>query len=315
MTSVRPYLLISCVALFAVCHVSTALADETRGQDAQRLLEPSYRQPLSLAQAEPAPARTETRTETTEKTTSSSPLLHQYREVSDFFNIREANPQVEKCELEFETTGLWLTKSNHHRDQYGIAESIKYGITDDFFVEIENAQPRFGQGGDQGNGETFFTLFNRFVRETDCMPAIAGQAEMRIPTGDGSKGVDATFSGILTKTIIEKFRVHLEGYIETANGHWGEKGEGQRRSFQWGVGPGFDYLIDERTLVLLNYLNQSSDERGEHNNNILELGFSREICQKGDVHQHLKGGLDIGLDGQAETPHLGAKLLWSISWK
>src|SRR5262245_36447597 len=85
--------------------------------------------PLSLAQNTAGKTDTDTRTtvtrtETTEVQPSS---VYGYREVSDFFNIREANPQVDKGEWEFETQGGWATYSNGEDDNFGLQQSIKYG--------------------------------------------------------------------------------------------------------------------------------------------------------------------------------------------
>jgi hypothetical protein len=197
-------------------------------------------------------------------------------------------------------------------------------------VELEVLPINFGDGGDQGNGDLALIVFNQFLGETDSLPAIAGWAEMRIPSGDGSSGVDGTFHANITKSIINPcFRVHLEGFVETANGQRGagggaasltsrsfffgpseSRGE-DRRHFQWGLGPGFDYQFDPCTLGLINYINRSSEEEGHHNQNILELGVVREL----NPCQHLKAAVDVGLDGNDETPNLAAKLLWSIDIK
>jgi hypothetical protein len=258
-----------------------------------------------------APAtKTETKTETE---TTNIFTERGYREVSDFFNIREANPQVGKGEWELELESKWFTQSGSH-DTVGLGQSLKYGITDDFFVELEVEEPRLGFGADQGNGDANLILFERVVKETDSLPAIGLQEEMRVPSGDGSSGVDGTLLLAVTKTFAERFRAHVNGWITTANGEPGGESE-DRRHFQWGFGPGFDYLIDEKTLALINYINKSSDDYGDHNNNILELGATRLLTKNDKYDTLIKFAVDIGLDGQEDTPHLGAKVLWEIGWK
>jgi hypothetical protein len=142
------------------------------------------------------------------------------------------------------------------------------------------------------------------------MPAFATWAEMRMPSGHDSSGVDGELHFNLTKTLATNFRGHLEGYIMTANGARGGDDEENRRHFQWGVGPGFDYQFNDDTIGILNYVNRVSEEYGGHNQNILELGLAHEIAEG----QHLKAAIDIGLDGRDETPNFGAKLQWSIDW-
>ncbi|MFO0973893.1 MAG: hypothetical protein U1A27_10710 [Phycisphaerae bacterium] len=275
-------------------------------------------EPLSLSQApEPAPADKSAPAHNGEMTANApeSESHSGYREVSDFFNIREANPQVDKGEFEFELEGRWFTRSLHERDELGLAQTLKYGFTDDFFVELEVVEPRLGDGGNQGTGDINLVFFNRFLREDGTWPAIGGQVELRLPSGDGSSGVDATFSAIVTKSITDRLRANVEGQVETANGAPGAEEEDERRHFQWAIGAGIDYLFDDQTLGLLNYINRASEEEGQHNNNILELGVVREIYHVGNVHQHLKFAVDVGLDGQPETPNLGAKFQYSIDWK
>ncbi|MFQ6049144.1 MAG: hypothetical protein ACE5K7_07255, partial [Phycisphaerae bacterium] len=193
----------------------------------------------------------------------------EYREVSDFFNIREANPQVARGQWEIEVGGAWVTNSDGTDDDVLFPEvTLKYGFTDDFFVEIENLPLNLGDGGDRGNGDLALVAFYRFVRENQSIPAVAGWAEMRIPSGQGSSKVDAEFHANLTKTFGERFRVQFEGFVETANGGRGQEDE-NRRHFQWGLGPGLDYQFDEKTLGLMNYRIASSEQRGRREVNVL----------------------------------------------
>lgn len=232
----------------------------------------------------------------------------QYREISDFFNVREANTSVDQGEWELELFTGWSTRK-HTKDDITVGASLEYGVTDDFSVALELADITLGQGGDHGAGDLNLILFQRLLHEKDWMPAVAGWAEMRIPTGEGSSGVDGTFHLNATKTITPRFRTHLEGWVETANGGRGDEGD-NRRAFQWGVGPGVDYLLDDKTIGVLNYINCSSEEYGNHNQNILELGVVRALTDK----QYLKAAVDVGLDGAEETPQFAVKLMWTIDW-
>lgn len=275
----------------------------------------------------PAPSKTTTTTEkTTVATTEKTVNGDDYREVSDFFNIREANSSVKCGEWEFEAPFSWETSSNGGDDDFGIGASLKYGITDDVFLELELLPLNIGDGGDQGNGETALILFTQWAHESGDMPAFATWAEMRIPSGHHSSGVDGALHFNLTKTLATNFRGHLEGYIMTANGErggefnghddnwfnwgWGDDERADRRHFQWGIGPGFDYQFDDSTIGILNYINRVSEAYGGHNQNIVEVGLARKLCEG----QWLKAAVDIGVDGRDETPNFGGKLQWSIEW-
>lgn len=288
--------------------------------------------PLTLAYVQekptgskPAPASPEGRSEKAEAEDELQPFG--FREVSDFFNVREANSNLRRGRWEFETPLGWVTRKEHDDDVTWKA-SLKYGITDDLYAELGLLPINLGDGGDQGNGDLSLTLFWQFLHETEMTPAAATWAEMRIPSGQGSSGVDAELHFNVTKTLLPKFRGHLEGFIETANGERGESegGEGggnkffltsfgggesgERRPFQWGVGPGFDYQFSDEWIGVLNYVNRCSEEEGGHNQNILQLGFDHRIAE----HQHLKFAVNVGLDGSETTPNLGAKIQWSIEW-
>ncbi len=232
---------------------------------------------------------------------------HDYREISDFFNVREANVNTVVGEWELELEGDWVTGATKD-DDFTFTPNIKYGLTDDMFIELEVRPLVIGDGGDQGDGDTSIQLFYQIARETDALPALATWIEARIPTGEGSSGVDGELHFNLSKTLMPRVRGHFEGFVLTANGGRGDEGA-DRRSFQWAAGVGLDYQIDDLTICTVNYLNRSSEDYGNANQQILEIGGVRKIAE----NQHLKLAFDIGLGGE-ETRDFGVKLLWSLEW-
>lgn len=235
-----------------------------------------------------------------------------YRGTNRLFTIREAYSNVRQGEWEFGFIFLYATR-DHTDDSFRLIQSLKYGVTDDFHIELLVAEP-LGTGG-RGVGELELTLFNTFWRETEWLPAFGGQASLRIPTGYQSSGVDGTFTGILTKTLFDPLRFHVQGFVQTANGEPGEF-SGDRRHFQWGVGPGFDLKLWEGALGILNYINRSSETYGERNQNILQLGLVQKLP---DISESVTHGLnlasDIGLDGASEAPNFGLRLQYVIGFK
>lgn len=263
---------------------------------------------LTLAQAETKKDEKPAAKTAAEPKKAAAASADEYREISDFFNVREANATVRKGEWEFEVEGGWFTHGNGEDDEFGLAQTLKYGITDKMFVELEVAEDTLGDGGESGAGEIYLTWFNQCLAENGGMPALAHYVTLRLPTGAGSEGVDASFHAVLTKTITDRIRGHLEGYVTTANGGPGD--DDDRKHFLWGIGPGVDYKVSDATILTANYVNRASEADGGHNQNILEFGVAHEIAPK----QHVKLATDIGLDGAAETPNLGAKFQWSIEW-
>lgn len=239
--------------------------------------------------------------------------LSGFRGVSEFFNIREANPNVATGEWEFQVPMGWTTRSDAGDDDFALATALKYGITDDLFLGLEVLPLNLGDGRDQGNGDLGLIAHWRIVRETDAMPAFATWMRMRVPTGQGSSGVDGEFHGTLSKSIADRLRVHLDGFVMTANGERGEQFDNNedRRHFQWGVGPGLDYELCESTLLVMNYLHRNSFNYGAANQNILEFGVNQKLFGS----HTLKAAIDVGLDDNEDTANFAAKLQWGFTFK
>jgi len=263
---------------------------------------------------EEAPAEETTVAEETEITTIGG--AGEFRGVSDFFNIREANPQVSAGQWELEFTGGWFTSSDGTDDDVLFPRtSLRYGITDDFFLEFQQLALNLGDGNNEnGNGELGFLYFWRLWKEADWLPAFAHWSELRIPSGDGSEGVDGKFSFGLTKSICSCFRVNFNGWVMTANGGRGDD-DINRRHFQWGVGPGFDWLIDDMTTATLNYLHRSSNKYGDANQHTLQLGLARVLFRDDTWTHSIKMVNDVNLDGRDEHPNYGLSLQYSIAFK
>ena len=264
--------------------------------------------PLRLAAYQQKPATTSEKTtiKTTEKTVTESG----YKGISGFFNVREANVNVAKGVWEMEVTSRWETGSGGDDDVSG-ALSLKHGCCDGSYIELELLPINFGDGGDQGAGELGLTLFHQWTTESNAAVAFATWASARIPTGDGSSGVDGTLNGAVTKSLGGNWRGHLNGYVKTANGIRGNGDEDNRRDFQCGVGAGIDYECSADTVATLNYLNSSADQNGDARTGILEVGFTHKLADK----QGLKLAVDVDVHGDNDdSANVGAKLQWSISW-
>lgn len=262
--------------------------------------------------AKPKPANETVKSErTTIKTTETTvATTEEYKGVSAFFNVREANSNVRAGETEFELSFHWSTGTGGD-DYLAPGASLKYGFTDDLFGEIELVPVSLGDGGDHGAGDVALILFYQWCHESGDMPAFATWLEGRFPSGDGSEGVDGEMHFNLTKTWAPGFRGHLEGYVKTANGVSGDDDDdADIRDFQWGVGPGFDWDWNDQTVGILNYVNRASDEYGSSNAHVLELGLAHALSED----QHLKFAFDINLDHDESEPDFAAKVQWSLEW-
>lgn len=257
------------------------------------------------------PASYQESSKTVVKTQMSEISESAYLGLSGFFNVREANVNTTEGEWELEFTGFYATGDNvEGDDDWAGGASLKYGITENMYLELELNPIVIGDGGDHGAGETTFTWFTQCWTETDSAPAFGAWLAARIPTGDGSSGVDGTLGMALTKTLADNWRGHLNGYLKTANGGRGSYNEEEdRRNFQWGMGAGVDYAFSEELLGTLNYTNAASDLYGGSNNQTVEAGLVYSLSD----HSALKGAVDYGIENDEQGEWVG-KIQYSIGF-
>jgi hypothetical protein len=270
-------------------------------------------------------SKSESKTESTTTSTVKNECCYPFKGVNEFFNIREANSDVKACEWEFMLGSAWSTfySRKHRDDDFTLTPSVKYGITDNLFAELELLAVNFGDGlnlpnssGADGTGDTALKLFWQFLHEDGCLPAMAIWGVARLPTGENSAKIDGTLNMAITKTICGPLRAHMQGFVETANGSrgdWDREEFGDRRNFQWGVGPGLDYAINECNLIVLNYLNRSSDYYGGHNSNICELGYVYKINECSWLRAAVDADTHADIDGPHSGPHWTAKVQYAYS--
>jgi hypothetical protein len=280
--------------------------------------------PLQLAAYQQKPATTSEKT--TIKTTEKTVVESGYRGLSNFFNVRESNVNVNKGEWELEVNSGWDTGSGGDDDVFA-GLSLKYGVCENTYVELELIPVNLGDGGGHGAGETELTIFHQWTSESSSAVGFGTWASMRIPSGDGSEGVDGELAGAITKSLGGNWRGHINGWVMTTNGEMGDPdgddsdvwdsdfwtggGDPGRRDFQWGLGVGVDYQCSADTIGTLNWINRSNDQNGENNDNIMEIGFSHKLAD----NQGLKFAVDVDVDGADDSiPNVGAKLQWSIEW-
>lgn len=242
-----------------------------------------------------------------------APSLLNFRGLSNIYNVREANPNTTKGQWQIENNAIWTTSSNGTDDDLFMNQSIRYGLTDAMFIELGVNEPNIGDGGNSGAGDLNVAVFYRCIEETDTMPAFGSYAVARIPSGDGSSKIDVKLQGSFTKTF-DRLRVHMQGFVASLNGHVGAASF-DREYFQWGAGPGIDYQLDDGTLLAVNYTNQNNEVDGAHNQNVLQFGVSKALFETESSSQYIIATLDVGLDGNATTPNMGARLEYGITIK
>ncbi|MBI5764816.1 MAG: hypothetical protein HZA51_14970 [Planctomycetes bacterium] len=129
------------------------------------------------------------------------------------------------------------------------------------------------------------------------MPTLATYAEVRLPTGYESSGLDGTLTGIVAKDI-GPGTMYLNGFVTTANGNNVE----DVRHFQWGFRTGYKWRLRDDFALIGDYFHQSSEEDSHANVNALELSSEWHVAE----HLTIGPGILIGLDDNEETPNFGA---------
>lgn len=242
------------------------------------------------------------------------------------WSVNDAVPvPVNRMDLRF--TGMWVTSNapangGDSDDDFIIVPHLVWGVAENLEIGIANSI-WLGDSGDRGpdrdgNYDTHLSTLWRFRDQEGCWPAMALAGRARIPTGDGSSGVDGELRLILTNTYDSGIRSHFNAFGITVNGD-NERSNRyalpenlpDSRHFQWGFVLGVDGPLsdDGSTRWVADYVHRSSYNYGSSNINLLELGIQWAAADK-----HAFGiNTQIGLDDNEDTPNFGAGFTYSYS--
>lgn len=307
--------------LFTTLTVMAQTAPPLKGQKQQPAQgDVNRQQPMSLAQAEPrgsqekGGARTAS-TDTSESMALTEDTITEHQSVDTFVSLEDGQPG-EPGEFEFEMKWGWEMLSTrkgplkeHAHSTFGFEAEVEYTLQGSEFLnntQLSLAVPlELGNGHVEGNGDVTFGWQQRWVKENGMMPTLATLAEMRIPTGIGSSGVDGTLTGIVAKDV---------GPGTAFFNLWGKTANGDNiedvRYFQWGFRTGYKYRLNEQIAIVGDYSYQSSEEYGHGDLDVLEFGGEFRI----NDHLTIGPGIQIGLDDNEETPDVGAGIQLKYSF-
>jgi hypothetical protein len=156
-----------------------------------------------------------------------------------------------------------------------------------------------GNGRVDGNGDAELNWQQRWHVEAGKVPTLATLFSVRLPTGNGSTGVDVSLTGILDKDL-GPGTVYLSA--------WGtvplDVEDETVRDFIWGAQLGYKWRVSDRFALYGNYVFKGSEEFGQKESSILEFAAQYEV----NDHLVLGPGILVGLDNRDETPEFGAGL-------
>ncbi|MCB9865659.1 MAG: hypothetical protein H6816_03370 [Phycisphaerales bacterium] len=247
------------------------------------------------------------------------------RQSVDAYNSLEDGQPGDPGTLELQLEGGWVTATGEH-DVFPFLAELQYNGSGSEF--LENTQftlgvpVEMGIGGVEGNGDLELGWQQRWIEDDGTMPTIATLAEVRIPTGYHSSGVDGTLTAVVAKDL-GPGTAYFNAFGRTVNGDNGEEAaefnlfaipwdcdSEDVRHFQWGFRAGYKWRISDEFALIGDYVNQSSEYTGHGNSNLLEVSGEWHVNDRITVGP----GVVIGLDDNDETPNFGAGVRMMVSF-
>ena len=226
----------------------------------------------------------------------------------DTFNSLEDGQPGDPGHFELQFDFGWQTTSNQD-DPVTFTPELKYTPDgSDFLRNMKltlNAPMVYGLGGVDGNADVTLGWQQRWVVENGLMPTLATLAEVRLPSGYRSSGVDGTLTGIVAKEA-GPGTIYLNAFAASVNGDNIE----DLRHFQWGMRTGYRWRVDEKIALIADYVYQSSEQTGHSDVHLFEVSGEWHI----NDNLVIGPGIVVGLDHNDEAPNFGAgfRLTWAF---
>jgi len=226
--------------------------------------------------------------------------------------LRSANPQATGT-VRLLNTFDYSTASDRTDDDFLWRHKIIYGIAPDHHISVAVPVQLF-DGRVQGNANTEFGWQWRLWDESDWIPAFALDNELFIPTGKDASGVDWRLSGLITRSLTPRWRLHSNPFlmVQSGNRPWPEdrRHPGDLRDFRWGLVTGTEYLVLDNLSVMGNIVHESSEYCGRSNQYSMEMGAQWAITQR----HGLGFGTRWTLDGDRAGDNFGMGLTYSYTF-
>ena len=162
---------------------------------------------------------------------------------------------------------------------------IVYGITDR--QELTFEIPYLVEENSHGFGDSVVGTKFVFVRETNNVPGIAGSFELKLPTGDESKGLGTGELDYDIRLRAQKTFGWFTGIANVGYTFVGEpeiNGVRQNRNNVWLVAFAQEYEINSKTSLLSEIYWETSDEPGQPNRFAGDIGFKYQLLPHLQVH-------------------------------
>jgi hypothetical protein len=167
-------------------------------------------------------------------------------------------------------------RTSDGEDQLTLEPQLQYGVLPN--LQLELSYPIIAGDADRtGSGDLTFAALYIFLQEENARPALAVRAQVELPTGVGSDGLDTDIRVILTKTINEgpsQDRIHLNvDWLHNA-----AAAQDERSNAFVGV-VGYSRKLSERTVFLADLVREEQEQEGL-DSTILEGGVLHQLNDK-----------------------------------
>lgn len=186
---------------------------------------------------------------------------------------------IPKGEIGLES-GVRVNDQREGRTRAVFQPQIIYGAFDNTQIEIQSdlfTDPSSVVGANKSGDLHLGVLYN-FNTETLSLPALAVRAEVDLPTGVDSRGVDTQFTGIMTRSI-GRWRVHLNAGYTVLGSPQGQERPGTYRAIA-AVSYPLGYPTSFRDTLIMDVYTRQSDLRGQQNNTGIEIGLRHQLTSR-----------------------------------
>lgn len=221
------------------------------------------------------------------------------------YYLRSADPiPLGEAELKF----IYRFARDHGEGEEHEGEvEFEWGFAENWELIVDVGAELF-EGRVDGNGDIEeLGVHWRLWKQDGLLPAFAMRHLVRIPTGVESDGVDYTARGIMTWNLTDTARLHFDPFLTSINGNLEEN----ERNFRWGAAIGFDWMLDDDTVVIFDYFHQSSEEYGQRNHHSVEFGMDWEFADD----QILAFEVEVEVDGDSHGDDFIASVSYIYEFK
>lgn len=188
--------------------------------------------------------------------------------------IEDAEP-VDRGEREIQLPVRW-DRERGGDNRFVVEPQLQWGFAERWqgSVSVRN----YGGPADRtGSGDVRVKIMRKLADERVLLPAVAAFLELDLPSGKGSRGVDAGLRLAATKTLGERARMHQVHLNAVWTRNAAPRPEERPERVRWLAG--YSTPLAEHTAFVADVIRQHERERGRMST-IAEVGMRRELAHR-----------------------------------